>query len=113
VSTTAYVEASVVRGERSTAILARDVVPNIAEVIFADFGIRFGYSVILIASMNFLGVGLQPPTADWGLMVAENRQLVAINPWAVLAPAILLAILTISVNLVGDAYVRTLGRSSA
>jgi peptide/nickel transport system permease protein len=61
VSTRGYVEAAVARGERMPAILARDVIPNIAEVILADFGIRVGYSVILIASINYLGLGLNPP----------------------------------------------------
>ena len=63
--------------------------------------------------MNFLGLGLAPPAADWGLMVAENRQFITLNLWGVLAPAILLAVLTIAVNLIGDAHVKVLGRSSA
>jgi ABC-type dipeptide/oligopeptide/nickel transport system permease subunit len=113
VSARGYVEAAVARGERMPAILARDVIPNITEVILADFGVRFGYSVILIASMNYLGLGLQPPASDWGLMIAENREIMATNAWSVLAAAILLALLTIGVNLVADAYVRSLGQSTA
>jgi peptide/nickel transport system permease protein len=112
VSTRGYVEAAIARGERMPSVLVRDVVPNIASVILADIGVRFGYSVILIASMNYLGLGLKPPAADWGLMISENRQFVDLNLWAVVAPAIALALLTIAVNLVADAYVRSLGRSS-
>jgi hypothetical protein len=62
--------------------------------------------------MNYLGLALAPPAADWGLMISENRALIGLNIWSVLAPAILLALLTISVNLMADAYVRTSGRSS-
>ncbi len=111
IATRAYVEAATARGERSLAIVRREILPNIMAPVVADLGIRFSWSIILIASVNYLGLGLKPPTADWGLMVSENRSIVATNPLAVLAPAVLLALLIIAVNLVGDAYVRQLGRS--
>jgi ABC-type dipeptide/oligopeptide/nickel transport system permease subunit len=112
VSTRGYVEAAQARGERTPAILAREILPNVAPVVLADFGIRFGFSIILIASVNYLGLGLAPPAADWGLMTAENQQYISLNVWAVLAPAIMLAMLTICVNLLADAYVQTLGSST-
>ncbi len=62
--------------------------------------------------MNFLGLGLQPPAADWALMISENRSGLTLNPWAVLAPALMIALLTIAVNLVGDAIARTQGISA-
>ena len=108
-----YVEAAVARGESTPAILRREILPNIMAPVLADFGLRFTYAIVIIASMNFLGLGLTPPAADWGLMVAENRQFITLNLWGVLAPAIMLAVLTIAVNLIGDAHVRVLGRSSA
>jgi ABC-type dipeptide/oligopeptide/nickel transport system permease subunit len=111
VATRAYVEAAVARGERPAAIVRREILPNIVAPLVADLGIRFSWSIILIASVNFLGLGLRPPTADWGLMVSENRSIFATNSLAVLAPAAMLALLIIGVNLVGDAYVRRLGRS--
>jgi peptide/nickel transport system permease protein len=111
VSTREFVEAAVARGERTPAVLLREVLPNISSVVLADFGLRFGWSVILIASMNFLGLGLKPPQADWGLMVSENRDYISVNAWSVLVPGVLLALLTISVNLLSDAYARTLGTS--
>jgi peptide/nickel transport system permease protein len=74
--------------------------------------VRFNYSIILIASVNFLGLGLQPPAADWALLVSENRSALDLNPYVILAPAVMLALLTIGVNLVGDAVARSLGRSS-
>jgi peptide/nickel transport system permease protein len=107
-----FVEAAVARGESTPAILGREILPNVAGPIAADLGVRFNYSIILIASVNFLGLGLQPPAADWALLVSENRSALDLNPYVILAPAVLLALLTIGVNLVGDAVARSLGRSS-
>jgi peptide/nickel transport system permease protein len=112
VATRDFVEASVARGESTFSILTRDIVPNIAPTLVADFGVRFGYSIILIASLSFLGLGLQPPAADWGLMISENRQFITTNPWSVVAAALLVGMLTVGINLVADAYVRSLDRSS-
>ena len=108
-----YVEAAAARGERTTTILRRELLPNIVPTIAADAGLRLTYAIILIASVNFLGLGLQPPAADWGLMVSENRSGLNLNPLAVLAPATLIALLTIAVNLVGDAIARSQGVSTA
>jgi ABC-type dipeptide/oligopeptide/nickel transport system permease subunit len=110
-STRGYVDAALARGESTAAILRREILPNVTPVLLADFGIRFGYSVVIIASMNFLGLGMAPPAADWGLMVSENRNYISLNEWSVLGPAFMLALLTISVNVTADAYVRSLGRS--
>ena len=107
-----FVEAAVARGESTPAILGREILPNVAGPIAADLGVRFNYSIILIASVNFLGLGLQPPAADWALLVSENRSALDLNPYVILAPAVMLALLTIGVNLVGDAVARSLGRSS-
>lgn len=107
-----FVEAAAARGERTPAILTREILPNIAPTIAADFGLRLTYSIILVASVNFLGLGLQPPDADWGLMVSENRSGLNLNPLAVLAPAALIALLTIAVNMIGDAIARSQGIST-
>lgn len=109
VSGRAFVEAAVARGERVHSILTREILGNIRPVVLADVGIRFGYSIILIASMNFLSLGLKPPAADWGLMISENREILSLNPWSVLAPALLLALLTVSVNLMADSYSQSAG----
>jgi peptide/nickel transport system permease protein len=69
--------------------------------------VRFSAAVILAASISFLGFGSQPPAANWGLMISENRPILPTNPWGVLAPAILLALMTIGVNLLADGYVKT------
>jgi peptide/nickel transport system permease protein len=111
VSVRGYVEAAVARGERAPAVLVREVLPNILGPVLVDAGLRFTYSILIIASVNFLGLGLQPPNSDWALMIGENRSYLAVQPLAVLAPAAMIAILTIGVNLTGDAVARTLGRS--
>ena len=111
VSVRAYVEAAIARGESAVAVMRREILPNIVGPLMADLGVRFSWAIILIASVNFLGLGLAPPAADWGLMISENRQIIAENAWSVAAPALMLALLVLSVNLVGDAYVRHLGRS--
>ena len=112
VSTRGYVEAAIARGEPTRALLLREVLPNISGIVTADLGLRFSWSIILIASVNFLGIGIQPPTPDWGLMISENRVVIGSNPFAIVAPSVVLAMLIIAVNLVGDAYVRQLDRSS-
>lgn len=111
VATRGYVEAAMARGERTVAILRREILPNIVSPIMADVGIRFSWAIILIASVNYLGLGLQPPTADWGLMVSENRGVILSNPAAVVAPAVMLGVIIVAVNLVADSYVRRLGRT--
>ena len=107
-----FVEAAAARGERTSAILGRELLPNIVPTIAADVGLRLTYAIILVASVNFLGLGLQPPDADWGLMVSENRSGLNLNPLAVLAPATMIALLTIAVNMVGDAVARQQGVSA-
>lgn len=108
-----YVEAARARGDSTVMIWRRDIFPNILPPLLADFGVRFSISVVLIASMNYLGLGVQPPTADWGLMMSENRSGITANLWGVLAPAIALALFTVGVNLVADAYLRAVTRAPA
>jgi peptide/nickel transport system permease protein len=106
-----YVEAAVTRGERAVAVVSREVLPNILAPVLVDAGLRFTYSILIIASVNYLGLGLQPPSSDWALMISENRQFISLNAWAVLAPAAMIGLLTIGINLMGDAIARSLGRS--
>jgi peptide/nickel transport system permease protein len=109
----AYVEAAAARGERTPGILAREILPNIWPTIAADAGPRFTVSILLVAAINFLGLGIRPPTADWALMISENRIALSIQPLTIAVPAALIAVLTISVNLVADAFARSRGVSSA
>jgi ABC-type dipeptide/oligopeptide/nickel transport system permease subunit len=113
VSVRAYVEAAVLRGERLRYVLGRELLPNIAAPVAADAGVRFTASILAIAALNFLGLGVQPPAADWSTMIAENRDAITLQPWAVAAPALLIALLSLSVNTSADAFARSLGRPRA
>jgi peptide/nickel transport system permease protein len=103
VVTNEYVAAAQARGERTRAILFREVLPNILAPTTADFALRITYGVIFVATLNFLGLGVQPPKADWGVMVAEGRGFINIAPAATLAPAAAIALLSIALNLIADA----------
>jgi peptide/nickel transport system permease protein len=98
-----YVAAAEARGERSWSIVWHDVLPNMLSPAIADFALRTTYGIIFVATLNFLGLGTQPPKADWGLMISENRTLLDTNPLAVMGPIIAIALLAISLNLISDA----------
>jgi peptide/nickel transport system permease protein len=98
-----FIASARARGERTASILIREILPNIAGPVLAEYGLRLTYGVLFIGSLSFLGLGVQPPSPDWGLMVAENRSLLASNPLAALAPAMQLATLSVSYNLMADA----------
>lgn len=108
-----YVEAAMARGESTAAILRREILPNIVPGLVADAGARMLGAIFLSASMSFLGLAAAPPAANWALMVAENRTVLSTNVWSVLAPACAIAALTVSVNLLGDSYVRARSSSRA
>jgi peptide/nickel transport system permease protein len=101
-SATSYVEAARIRGERRTAILAREILPNIVPYILASFGAYVSGAVIFVASLSFLGVGAQPPAADWGLMISNGRAFVDTAPWISLAPGLAMSISVIGISLLGD-----------
>ncbi|WP_181727183.1 ABC transporter permease [Streptomyces sp. PT12] len=103
----AHVEAARARGESAVRVVRFDILPTIRPVIPADAGLRLRSPVIVVAGLNFLGLGLQPPTADWGLMISEHRDIIGLNPWAALAPGALLALFTVAANAVGDASAAT------
>ncbi|GGM50470.1 peptide ABC transporter permease [Longimycelium tulufanense] len=103
VSVRGWVEAATARGERIAAIACREILPNITKPLLADAGVRITTAISLVGTANFLGLGLQPPLADWGLMIAENRSGLLLQPWAVLAPALCIAVLAVGVNVTADA----------
>jgi peptide/nickel transport system permease protein len=106
-----FVEAAAARGERRGAVLWREIVPNISGTLVADAAPRLTISILLVASLNYLGLGLQPPAADWALMLSENRPGLTIQPWSVAVPGLLIVALTIGTNLLADAVARSRGTS--
>ncbi|MER9396190.1 MULTISPECIES: ABC transporter permease [unclassified Mesorhizobium] len=97
-----YVEVARLRGEGLIWILSREVLPNILPPLVAEFGLRFCFVFLLISSISFLGIGLQPPTADWGSMVRDNAILITYGDITPLLPAAAIALLTVGVNFLVD-----------
>jgi peptide/nickel transport system permease protein len=112
VVTNDYVSAAQARGEWTGAIIFWEVLPNIVAPALADYTLRLTYAIIFVASLNFLGLGAQPPTPDWGVMVYESRGLLSINPIAALAPAGGIVALSIAFSLIGEALTRHLTRET-
>lgn len=94
-----FVEAARTQGEPLPAILFREILPSVLPALAVEGALRFSYAIFLVASLGFLGVGVQPPDADWGLMVNEARQNVTQTPWALYFPAAAIALLVVGVNL--------------
>ncbi|HLH65107.1 MAG TPA: ABC transporter permease [Solirubrobacteraceae bacterium] len=106
-----YVAAARLRGERVWWILARELLPNAAPVIIANYCLYLTYAVIFVSTLSFLGLGAQPPSSDWGLMVSESREFIQVNPWATVAPALGIASMAVAFTLLGDALTRQVSRS--
>ncbi len=101
-----YVEVARLRGENMRWFLFKEILPNVAPTLITEFGLRFVYAAILISSLSFLGIGIQPPLADLGGMVKENALAVTFGRSAPILPAVALSILAIGVNLVVDGVLR-------
>jgi peptide/nickel transport system permease protein len=97
-----YIEAAKLRGESTVYLITREILPNATAPLAAEFGLRFCFVFLMISSLSFLGLGLQPPTADWGSMVRDNAELISFGDITPLIPAGAIAILTIAVNFVVD-----------
>jgi peptide/nickel transport system permease protein len=97
-----FVEAARVRGETRSYVLFREILPNSLPPLLVEASMRFSYSIFLVASLGFLGLGVQPPSPDWGLQINQARAFFAIAPWVLLFPACTIALLVISTNLMSD-----------
>ncbi len=87
-------------------ILFSEVLPNITSPLIVETTLRLTFNVAVVAGLSFLGFGLQPPAADWGLMINENRNGLTIQPWPVVLPVVAIALLTIGTSLIGDGVSR-------
>ena len=97
-----FVEAARLRGEKTSWIVFSEILPNALTPLISELGLRFIFAVLFLSALSFLGLGVQPPDADWGAMVKENKEGIVFGIPAALIPAAAIAVLTISVNLVAD-----------
>ena len=91
---------------RASRLMVGEILPNLTSPLMVETGLRLTYSIVLISGLSFLGFGLQPPSPNWGSMINENRVGLVGNPWAVIAPVALIAILTVGMNTFTDAIAR-------
>lgn len=97
-----FVEAAKLRGEGLWWIIRKEILPNAVPPLVAEFGLRFSFAFLFIAALSFLGIGVQPPDADWGSMVRDYRDMISLDGMQPLYPAAAIAILTIGINFVVD-----------
>ncbi|WP_343211657.1 ABC transporter permease (plasmid) [Aliisedimentitalea scapharcae] len=97
-----YVEAAQIRGEGLWWIMRKEILPNAAPPLVAEFGLRFCFVFLTISGLSFLGLGIQPPAADWGSMVRENASLITFGDLTPLIPAAAIGLLTVSINFIVD-----------
>jgi len=101
-----FIKAAIAVGEKRRRIIFSELLPNVTSPLLVEFGLRMTYSIGLVAAVSFLGLGLQPPAADWGLMINENRGSMTVQPWGVLTPIFAIAIFTIGVNFITDSFAK-------
>jgi peptide/nickel transport system permease protein len=97
-----FVMSARLRGESAAYIIFREILPNAMTVLAVELSVRLSYSILIVSSLGFLGLGVQPPSPDWGLMIGESRQFIGSAPWMTLAPAGAVASLVVGVNLLSD-----------
>lgn len=103
-----FVQSAEVIGMARSHILFRELLPNITTPLFVDYGLRLVWSIGTVAVVSFLGLGIEPPAADWGLMINENRVGIGLQPWAVLGPVLCIAIFALGANLVAEGVGRVI-----
>jgi len=97
-----FVQSARMRGESQAYIVFREILPNALPVLAVEASVRLSYAILMASSLGFLGLGVQPPSPDWGLMISESRRFIQVAPWVALAPAIAVASLVVGVNLLTD-----------
>jgi peptide/nickel transport system permease protein len=101
-----FVMAAEVVGEKRWRIVVGELLPNVTSPLLVELGLRMTYSIGIVAGVSFLGFGPQPPAADWGTMIYENRLSITIQPWAVFMPVLAIGLLTVGTNLITDGVAR-------
>ncbi len=108
-----FITAARARGETLWPIITKEMFPNLSDIILVEGAMRWSWMLLAFSSLSFLGFGATPPTPDWGLMVAQQRALLATAPWAVFWPCLALSSLIIGINLLADAVGKALGLDRA
>src|SRR6201992_2115509 len=101
-----FVKVAELQGMRPLKVMAKEILPNLVSPLTVEAGLRLTYSITIIAGLAFLGFGQPPPAANWGTMIYENRTGLSLNPWSVIVPAALIALLTIGITTFTDAFAR-------
>jgi peptide/nickel transport system permease protein len=101
-----YVKAIELQGVRPIKVMRSEILPNLVSPLMVEIGLRLTFSIVLISGLGFLGFGQPPPAANWGYMIQENRLGLSLNPWGVIVPAALIALLTVGLNTFTDAVAR-------
>ena len=104
-----FITAARARGETRTTIVKKELLPNVRDVLLVEGAMRWSWMLLAFSSLSFLGFGVAPPTADWGLMISSARSFMSFAPWAVLAPVVALSSLIVGINLSADALAKALG----
>ena len=107
-----FVEASVTQGESKWYILFQEILPNAYAPLLVELSMRFSYAIFLVASLGFLGMGVQPPSPDWGLQINEARSYFSSAPWVLLFPALAISVLVVATNLMTDGFRHVLNTST-
>jgi peptide/nickel transport system permease protein len=108
-----YVKAAELRGDATLSVVMREIVPNTLDVICVEFAIRTSSAILAVSALSFLGLGITPPTPDWGLMIAEGVRLIYQAPWFVLFPSICISTLVIGLNFATEGIANALGLDAA
>jgi peptide/nickel transport system permease protein len=103
-----FIRAAEAMGESRRRIVLGDVLPNVTGPLVVEASLRLSFNIAVVAGLSVLGFGIQPPNADWGLMINENRNGLTLQPWPVVLPVIAIGLLTIATSLIGDGFSRAL-----
>jgi len=109
----AYVKAARLRGESALSVIFRELTPNVVEVVVVEFAIRTSSAILIVSALSFLGLGISPPTPDWGLMVSEGVGQIYAAPWLILLPAFFISTLVVGLNFASDGLANALGLDAA
>lgn len=109
----AYVKAARLRGESTLSVIFRELTPNVVEVVVVELAIRTSSAILIVSALSFLGLGISPPTPDWGLMVSEGVGQIYAAPWLVLLPALFISTLVVGLNFASDGLANALGLDAA